>query len=69
MQQFILTVEDTKVVPALKKVIGLMNGVSLSKPQRKRKTSYERACEDIDAGRVTTWKSTEEMFSALNIKI
>ena len=32
-----------------------------------KKNGLDRALEDIDAGRVRTWSSAEEMFQALGI--
>lgn len=64
MTQLILNIEDPKAGAALKKLISVMNGISIAKP--KRKTSYERACDDIDAGRITYCDSVEDMFNKLN---
>lgn len=64
MTQLVLNIEDPKAAAALEKIISMMNGISISKP--KRKTSYERACEDIDAGRITYCESVEDMFDKLN---
>ncbi len=46
-----------------------MNGITIAKTTRKRKSGYEQACEDIDNGRVTEWESTESMFKGLGINV
>ena len=32
-----------------------------------KKNAIDRALDDIEAGRVTTWSSTDEMFQALGV--
>ena len=67
MTQITLNIEDAKILPALKKIIGALNGVSIAKTHRK--TNYEIACEDIDKGRLTEYTSVDEAFKDLNISL
>ena len=69
MTQITLNIEDARDVNLIKKLISRMNGITLAKTTRKRKSGYEQACEDIDNGRVTEWESTESMFKGLGINV
>lgn len=65
MIELVLTIEDEKILPSLKKVLGNMNGVKV-KSTRNQKSGLELAREDVAAGRVTEWTcSVEEMFDSI----
>ncbi len=69
MTQITLNIEDARDVSLIKKLISRMNGITIAKAPRKRKSGYEQACEDIENGRVTEWDSTESMFKGLGINV
>lgn len=64
-QTITITVEDSKTMTALRKILSQMSGVTISKP--KRMTGYERAMDDIKNGRVTRYNSIDELYEELGI--
>lgn len=64
-QTITITVEDSKTMAALRKLLSLMPGVTLSKP--KRMTGIERAMEDVKKGRVSRYNSIDELYKELGI--
>ncbi|MCD8385986.1 MAG: hypothetical protein LUD17_03740 [Bacteroidales bacterium] len=68
-QQFILTIEDNNTLSIFRKLASVLNGVTLTPIKKKKtKSSYEESLEDIKAGRVTTWESTDAYFKAMGAK-
>lgn len=67
MTQLTINVEDKSILPHLKKILSAIEGVSIAKPIRKKKTGLEMALDDIEAGRVTYYESAEDMFKKLGI--
>ncbi len=49
------------------KILNALNGVSIEKIIRKKKSGLEEALDDIKAGRVTRYESVEDMFKELGI--
>lgn len=65
MTELVLTIEDEKIIPSLRKVLSSMNGVKV-KTTRKKKSGMELALGDVKAGRVTEWTgSVEEMIDSI----
>ena len=64
-QTITITVEDRKTMAALRKILSLMDGISVSKP--KRLTGIEISEQDIREGRTTVCKSSEDMFKQLGL--
>ncbi len=62
MEQIIINVEDKSILRSLRKILNSLNGVSIVKPARKRKSGLDEAIEDVKNGRVYTAKNSEEMF-------
>lgn len=67
MTQIVLNIEDTSILPSLKKVIGALNGVSIAKLKRNKKTDMELALEDKEKGRIVKCKDKEELFKQLGL--
>ncbi|MDE5763211.1 MAG: hypothetical protein K2K11_03820 [Bacteroidales bacterium] len=69
MTQLTITIENPAALPGIKKFLGKIQGVTItsSTAVRKRKTGIDLALEDVRAGRVNTYKSSEELFQKLGI--
>lgn len=68
MTQLTINVEDKSILPHLKKILNALEGVSISKPEKKRKKSgIEESYEDVRAGRVTHYDNVEDFFKAFGI--
>lgn len=67
MTQITINIEDHSIVPHLKKILSAIDGVTIAKQSRKRKSSIEESLEDIEAGRVNKYKNAEALFEALGI--
>lgn len=62
MEQIIINVEDKSILRSLRKILNSLNGVSIEKPIKKRKSGLDEAIEDVKAGRVYTAENSKEMF-------
>lgn len=62
MTQLTLNIEDKSLIPALKKLFKTMNGVSIAKPVRKKKTGFEEAMDDLAAGRIHHFDTKEDFY-------
>ena len=62
MEQILINVEDKSILNSLRKILNSLNGVSIVKQKKKRKTGLDEAIEDVKAGRVYTAEDSEEMF-------
>lgn len=73
MTQLILNIEDTSILPSLKRILKSLNGVSVAKQQKKRvksmditkTTGYQEAMEDKRLGRVYRAESVDDMFKQI----
>ena len=65
MTQLTINIEDKSILPHLKKILNAIDGVSIAKPTRKRKTGLDEAYEDIQAGRVHTAKNVDDLFKQI----
>ena len=69
MIQITLQFENASVKNRLLKVIELMNGVSVVKPQntKTKKKGLEEALEDVEAGRVSEYASVDDFFKEIGV--
>lgn len=68
MTQITINIEDKSILPHLRKILNALQGVSIAKPERKRKKSgIDESYEDVRAGRVTHYNNVDEMFKAYGI--
>ncbi len=67
MNTLTIQVEDRNVMAGLKRVLKSMTGVVIVPARKKKKTGIEEAMDDIRYGRVTEYKSAEDMFEKLGI--
>ena len=63
MTQLTVSVEDISKLEQIKQAISLIRGVSSVTLKRQRKTSMERAVEDIQKGRVYKAESVEDLIN------
>jgi len=66
MTQITLTISDPKDASLIKKLLAKFDSVTISKPERKRKTGLDEALEDVAAGRVYHAASVEDLFDQLD---
>lgn len=74
-QQIIIRVEDSTVLPSLRKILGLIKGVSIVKCSKVKKEdssqqllAYEQSVDDIQNGRVNTYKNAADFFEKMGIE-
>ena len=67
MTQITINIEDKSILPHLKKILNAIEGVSIAKPEKKRKTGLDEAYKDVRAGRITHYENAEAMFKAFGI--
>lgn len=65
MTEITLRVTNESLLPSFRKLIRSIDGIDIVPAKRKRKSGIEQALEDEAAGRVTEWKSADEMFKTL----
>ena len=70
MTQLTLQFENESIKKHFLKIIELMNGVSVVKPQPKSKTKkcgLDEALEDVKAGRVYEYASVDDFFKEMGL--
>lgn len=67
MTQLTINIENTSILPHLRKILNAIDGVSIAKPINKRKSGIEEAYEDVRSGRVTRYNNTEDLYKAMGI--
>lgn len=67
METLTIQVKNHNVMEALKKVLGAMSGVVVLSEKKVKRTGLEEAMEDVRQGRVTEYKSAEDMFDKLGV--
>ena len=67
MTQLTINIEDKSILPHLKKILNALEGVSIAKPERKKKCGLDEALDDVKAGRVSYYESAEALFKDLGI--
>ena len=65
MTEITLRVTNESLLAIFRKLIRSIDGIDIVPVRRKRKSGIEQALEDVAAGRVTEWKSADEMFKTL----
>ena len=63
MTQITINVENLSILPHLKKNLNAIEGVSIAKPSRKKRSGIEEAYDDILAGRVYHADSVDDLFT------
>lgn len=61
----IVTVDDSKMLGKVKNAIKMLRGVSSISVITPKKSEIDLAREEAKAGKVTKWKSVDEMFDTL----
>lgn len=64
MQQIVINVENPQILASLKKILSLIDGVTIVS-QKKRKCGMDEAVDDIREGRVYKADSVEDMFKQI----
>ena len=65
MQQVVINVENTSILPSLRKILNSLDGVSIAHKLRRKKSGVEEAEEDIRMGRVYKANNVDEMFEQI----
>ncbi len=65
MTQIILNVEDSSMLPSLRKILGNLKGVTIAKMSRTRKGTLSRAVDEVRNGQLTKVSSVAELMSEL----
>jgi hypothetical protein len=68
MTQLTLQFENNAIKNHFLKIVELMNGVTVVKPQtksRRKKCGLDEALEDVEAGRVYQAKDVDDLFKQL----
>lgn len=67
MNTLTIQVENKSILQSLRRILKSMDGVSVVPARRRAKTGMEEALDDIRHGRVTEYKSADDMFEKLGI--
>lgn len=67
MTTLTLNISNPSILPSLKKVLASLDGVTIVKDSKKRRTGMEIAREDVKKGRVLSYASKEELFKDLGL--
>ena len=64
--QLIVDVEDLSLLNDIKKAISMLRGVGkVTRPRRKRMTSYELSLRELDEGKVYKYDSLEDFIKEI----
>lgn len=63
MTQLTINIEDLSILPHLKKILNALEGVSIAKPSRKKRSGIDEAYDDIRAGRIHHAESVDDLFA------
>ncbi|MGM9842587.1 MAG: hypothetical protein ACI30S_00020 [Muribaculaceae bacterium] len=61
-----LKITDNSILPSLKRILEALNGVSIVS-SKSEKTEMDKAREDVNAGRLISYSSKNELFEDLGI--
>lgn len=67
MTQLVLNIRDRNIIPHLRKVLNSIDGVTVARTPRKKKSGLEEAQEDVREGRVTEYASVDEYFKEMGV--
>ena len=65
MTQLTVSIEDVSMLDQIKQAISLIRVVSSVTLKRRRKTSMDRAIEDIEQGRVYKYDSLDDLIKEI----
>ena len=64
MTQLVINIEDSSLIPSLKKILESINGVSIATLKKKTyENGMDEALDDIREGRVYTAENAKQMIS------
>ena len=67
MTTITINIDNPAIIPSLKKVLSALDGVTIARQTKTRKTGMEKALDDKKAGRVVKCKNKEELFEQLGL--
>lgn len=67
MTQLTINIENSKILPHLKKILNAIDGVSISSVSKKRKCGLDQALDDVEKGRLNHYDSVDDMFTSLGV--
>lgn len=67
MTQLTINIEDSKILPHLKKILNAIDGVSIASISKKQKCGLDKALDDVEKGRLNYYDSVDDMFNTLGI--
>lgn len=67
MTQLVINVEDESILPSLKRILSAIEGISIIKPAKKKKSGLDEALDDVEKGRINHYESVEDLFKALDL--
>lgn len=67
MTQLTINIENVAILPHLKKILAAIDGISIAKPAKKKKSGLEEAYDDVRANRVNTYDSVDDFYKAMGI--
>lgn len=62
MTELVIEVEDKSILASLKKILSNLDGVKVRNNTRRKKTGFELALEDVEAGRVYSAKDADDLI-------
>ena len=66
MTTLTLKITDNSILPSLKRILEALNGVSIVS-SKSEKTEMDKAREDVNAGKLISYSSKNELFEDLGI--
>ena len=67
MTQITINVENQSIIPHLKKILNAIEGVSIAPTKKSGKSGIEQSYDDLKAGRVTRFETSEQLYEKFGI--
>ena len=69
MTQLTINIEDKSILPHLKKILNAIDGVSIVKTPKNKKSGLDEALDDVREGRVNHYDNVHDLFSSLGLDV
>ena len=66
MTQLTINIENTAILPHLKKILSAIEGISIAKPIKKQ-SGLDRAYDDVRNNRINSYNSAQNFYKAMGI--
>ncbi len=67
MTQLTINIDNAAILPHLKKILSAIDGISIAKPTKKKKSGLEDAYDDVRNNRLKSYDSVDDFYKSMGI--